>query len=260
MLFFQAVLAHAFIGGQFPGKDFPGAVSWSWGEYSCSGTKLSNHLILTAAHCFLNATDFNYSKKAFPFVIGGPLGNYTDPNHVSTKVVQVITHENWLRDGDTQSDLALIQVEDAGPRAAVKVGTQPVDTKNEVIVGGFGCKGPSYPNYAHLTVSVKIPQEIHSGEITFGVPNSDGNGASMGCFGDSGGGVYRMDESNQAFEIVGVNHAVNFSAEQMPQIFKVDADSGKLISWDGQPTLMAANLTDPHILQWLKSKLPKEAF
>jgi hypothetical protein len=254
------VVAQAFIGGEFPGEDFPGAVPWIWGYYRCSGTKISDHFILTAAHCFLNSTDFQSDIENFDFNFGGPKGIFTDPSKYTTKVKKLIVHEQWLERYDLESDLALIEIESGGPRMAVPIATTPLTSNETLIVGGYGCKGPNYPEYPFLTVALKQPLDLKDATLTFGMKDSDGKSSSMGCPGDSGGGVYRINPSTQALEVVAVNHATDISMRAIYASIQLDQTTGKILTLERPALLKTVNLTDPTVSKWLKNHLPAEAF
>ncbi len=251
----------AYIGGDFPGKDFNGAISWNWGPFSCSGTKLSEHYILTAAHCLGYENEFAVYVRSFDLVEGGPLGTYQDSKKRSSKVIKVHFHPGWLaKNYEAKNDLALIELSDIGAFSAVKIATETLTRQSKVLVGGFGCKGGDFPRYPHLTVAIKQPIKIETGAFYFGILDSDGVKRSISCPGDSGGGVYRYKSRDSNYEVVGVNHAMTISLDDLNKQVVVDIKSGKITAVIGDPQLISTDLTEKDNLVWLKSVLPSSLF
>lgn len=164
----------AVINGDLDNGD-PAVVALMDGNYFfCSGTVISPHVILTAAHCVEGAP---------------PTGIFfgTDSNNPGSgqiiDVVEAIAHPQYGQD----HDLGVVQIAEAAPVAPATLNTTPLTAAmsgQDVRVVGFGL---SVDNENSNEAGVKL-----TGLTTFDSMEADyflvtpQNGQS-GCYGDSGG-------------------------------------------------------------------------
>ena len=211
-------------------------------EDGCTATKVGDGLLLTAAHCVLDAATVEVFHQP-----GTTIGVRREPGKPveSLRVAAVTVHPAWLDAcgraycgaSETVSkldapDVAVIRVEGLDDVPAMRVPSSSLAPGDRVQIAGFGCtEGVKIPDArANVTLAAAdariVPPDhaLHDGsyigkadlEVVAGnVVMTDGPGASRSraglCPGDSGGPLLAKRGSETV--VVGVNANYTFRPE-----------------------------------------------
>lgn len=184
--------ANAVRGGTADGEDHPYVAFVRSGPFVCTGTAISQRLVVTAAHCFDTAgapvlVTFDTNRRSPTAVFHG--GTWHPDPQFCARCGAVATH-----------DLAVVVLDEPAPRpryaqlpAAGLVDTLPNKTRVDLVgygveefVHGGGPPAPARPSGLRMTA----PAELHSSKagdefVKLSATDSQDKGAA--CFGDSGG-------------------------------------------------------------------------
>ncbi len=259
---FFSLTAKSYIGGTPPNGLIPAAISWRLGPAECSGTRISDHHIVTAAHCILALGEPPQSLvNAFGFEVAGELGIAKDSSRIQVNAVKIHFHPD-VSSGAAATDVAVIETEAMPKGPMVQISSKPPKMGEKFLLGGYGCKGEGFADNGEMTIGFKTPVDLVSELMIFGIKDFDGKSTSFGCPGDSGGGVFRLNSQN-IYELVAVNQAIGITRESFAKL-TVDAKTGKITSYvqDPQPVVRVVALASGEgtIEKWLRSILPTEVF
>lgn len=180
----------------------------------CGGTLLSDHWVLTAAHCVVNEEGV-HSEPAEISVLAGS-DNLEYPNFEPIAVTRIVTHEDY-RSTTFGDDIALLKLAEPAPATAALLNEKVITSDQRAYIAGWG-----WLDYAASPSTAERPRQLqmaqvrtltaqdctHAGGQFAMVEHSkqfcaealirDGsreNQAST-CFGDSGGPIYTIDNQN----------------------------------------------------------------
>jgi hypothetical protein len=219
--------------GQFPSS------LYYWGNgRSCSGAKVADRLILTAAHCVYYTSGLlpafqpgqhlvvtSHPDTAFSrFMDDGGRHNRVKQTHVLPVWMQNCNATLCRNPDIAAPDVALIELERPLPGYIpdAVVSFEPVTPGMSVVMTGFGCEnGHGLPQSPAEVDSLRL--KYHAGyawaadaAIQGGYFETPGRKVSdvwaNGCPGDSGAPVYKADGRNRT--IVGVNFGISPPDEQ----------------------------------------------
>ncbi len=255
--------ARAYIGGINPGQLLPASVKIAMSDSNCSGVKVSDRFVLTAAHCNL-LSGLNPGNTV---LLINSKGTAEPENSIERVVRQIYLHPTWNPDQyieDQSVDLALVEFESLSLFQTAKISIVPIHESDRVVVGGFGCKGDGYPMFANLTVAPKRISRVAPLVFSVGLQDDTSDSSrSFGCEGDSGGAAYRENPITGEFEVVGINSNVTAGESS----FEVDSTTGKILSSSARAPLFNVSRLgfevgqDPQgIVAWLTGILPPESF
>lgn len=169
--------------------------------FKCSASALSAKVVISAAHCLTN-------KDITRAIV------YVDSNKkvFKTYVKNIIIHPDYQNNGDKDSDLAILFLEESLPAEVGFVEVSPSDSQpfSEIIAAGFGLdQGLKSPlgkmgSLRSTTLRLLEAQSLAS-EKTFIVNQQEGTGI---CKGDSGGPALRVAE-DKVF-LIGVASKVQY--------------------------------------------------
>jgi V8-like Glu-specific endopeptidase len=211
-------------------------------EDGCTATKVGDGLLLTAAHCALDAATVDVIHKP-----GTTIGVRREPGKAVEELPVVATHvhPDWVKAcnaaycgaSETVSkldapDVAVIEVKGLGDVPAMRVLSSSLAAGDRVQIAGFGCtEGVKIPDArANVTLAAAdariVPPDhaLHEGSyigkedieaVAGNVVMTDGPGASRAraglCPGDSGGPLLARRGSETV--VVGVNANYTFRPE-----------------------------------------------
>ncbi len=266
--------AFAYVGGldsagQFPATIMLRSVS---GHGLCTAVKVSEHQVLTAAHCNL-MHGFDAGARIYLLSYKGiASGNNFSDSEVKKIVLhpsfRPSTQENYSgpKDINAIADLAILEFDDLSFFGAAKISFRPVRANDRVVVGGFGLKGYDLPAWENLTLALKDVQKIFAQTFTVGLFDADGKRMSMGTPGDSGGPAYRQNSSNKEWEVVGINSAVVSNLHAFSEDPKTGAITHYLDPSNPKPLFYISRLglnageDSLNVIDWLKENLPASSF
>ncbi|QQR91461.1 MAG: trypsin-like serine protease [Myxococcales bacterium] len=203
----------------------------------CSGVKLSDHRLLTAAHCVTEKSlsetfganlAEGYKPGAIEYMTAQHDLNRADVPWSKMTIVNTFLPLWWkeeCQDGCTVDDyisrapdLAVIQTVEELPGRAAELDSSAVNPGDEVIITGMGCEGDpnSVDEYGRpirrlkFGMSKVIRDERYIPSVYEGYIQTNGStndaSAPLLCPGDSGAGVFRYDPADPSREqLIGIN-------------------------------------------------------
>jgi hypothetical protein len=199
---------------------------------SCTMTKISEDMFVTASHCF-----YWKGVRAQPLTEGKPMAvlhGVWQPHQkknawgaynsivTDTKITGIFFHPTW-KDGDRtvcdpdsddiqlckDSDIALLQVADPTPHIPIAI--IDITTPNvgdPVYLVGYGCQLPGEGTDAQrfLTAKIETVADLYSGISSAATSEPTQGGI---CPGDSGGSLLRQEDAGLA-TIIGINSRFSF--------------------------------------------------
>lgn len=210
--------AHALIGGRLAKEgEFPAVVTFL--GVNCTAAKIGPYQFLMAGHCL---SPFG---KELSYLPGDLLEVFTGIDQARmtsyrVTVREAFVHPSWLARMDKTHDrsravgqrgvidLAVLEIVEKTPNIPIEaVNLSPVSVSTEVIMGGYGCE-TNFSRMSHrYKVANKLITKIKSTFFSVEAKDSNGQTASSGCEGDSGGPVHYR-EGRRKPVIVGVNSFV----------------------------------------------------
>lgn len=170
----------------------------------CSGTLISRHIVLTAAHCI--GSDVENMK-----VLLGP--NLNDGKAIIIDVDKMQVHEFFAPLSKTdRSDIALLYFKTELPADYKPIALPPADDKlsalDNLYLVGYGDTDYQKNNSGILRMVNRKGAEVQVGQPEFQMDVSNGRGT---CVGDSGGPVLR--ERNGKMVLVGMDSAAIYNID-----------------------------------------------
>lgn len=209
--------------------------------------------IISAAHCF---QDKGQPKKTEPHEVTTIVGKHNlnefdEEGSVDHDVLDVFLHNDWKYENDYNydADISIILLEnkvDLSKPEYVNTVCLPPPSENEPtgsgIVVGWGISKdkedhamtPSELNFPIISQSQcfddKAELEFASSNRTFcaGFLNQD----KAVCKGDSGGGLYKFDESKRAYSLAGIiSVSLNDYKACRTDLYSIFTDVSKFVDW-----------------------------
>jgi secreted trypsin-like serine protease len=182
------------VGGFLANKnEFPHQVALTvYGYIRCGGSIISEHFVLTAAHCLVSKTQL----KSFDVLVG--VNNLDDENGQRYKVVDQIPHEKYSP-FEHKDDIGLLRLEKpiiySESVKPIELQTTELELNSKVRIIGWGRTGsyeePSRDlkyNIVSVDSNTVCGKINYKGLICLGHPKDNG-----ACNGDSGGSAISQD-------------------------------------------------------------------
>lgn len=174
------------------------------GSSVCTGSPISDHIILTAAHCVNDATEVRVAFKTNAFCdTGFKISNST------TKVAKVLVHPGYRDDVFAENDLALVKLENPLPsdyQISRLYDDDELLTRNAILTG-YGKTTEADSSLVQLrTVKKELGENAFLNKSDMAklfFNQTDDRGI---CNGDSGGPVFF--ETGKGLTLAGVNSVV----------------------------------------------------
>ncbi|MBS1971881.1 MAG: trypsin-like serine protease [Bdellovibrionales bacterium] len=167
---------------------------------SCTGTPISDRVILTAGHCLKDV-----KKGDVDVVFNSDISCSAMANSIPS--VDILIHKDYKGDNQAKFDLAMLKLESPIPSSylpqSIYDGKAPL-SNDQVLMIGYGVTSESIHDSMHLrktTKSFKTETAIRDQNIGF--DQRTGGGV---CSGDSGGPVYV--QVGGEYKIIAVNSTV----------------------------------------------------
>jgi secreted trypsin-like serine protease len=182
----------------------------------CSGTVVSSNLILTAAHCVVDAEHGQIRDPSTYAVVTGNV-EWASPERVVSAVTQIVVNPNYAYAGEFQfwGDAALLQLATPISSPAIRLATSEIwQPGTSAEVAGWGRTSPDQvgpPAQLHYAPTVvqsteycksKLGTHFHPvGELCAVNPPSYGAGT---CHGDSGGPLLALQPGTSEIIEIGI--------------------------------------------------------
>ncbi len=167
---------------------------------SCTGTPVSDRVILTAGHCLKDVQKGDVDVVFNPDISCSAMAK-------SIPSVDILIHKDYKGDNQAKFDLALLKLESSIPRSyqpqALYDGKASLSS-DQVLMLGFGITNEGNSDSLHLRKTTKsFKTETTVSDQNIGFDQRTGGGV---CNGDSGGPVYV--QVNGEYKIIAVNSIV----------------------------------------------------
>lgn len=152
--------------------------------FTCSGTVISPTAVLTAAHCFPNASNVTVT---------------TVVNGVRTRInaLEVSIHPGFSQQGNSiyADDVAIIRTAShmAAPISPLLL-SRSAQRGEEALIAGFGQTGAQDPSVGQVYAGRAVVQEVTDANIRIDFKNDQAHP----CFGDSGGALLLKERGTLA--------------------------------------------------------------
>ena len=197
----------------------------------CTATVITPRVLITAAHCVVDAK--NHHADVFAF-FGDAIGD----GGVSIPVIELAAHPDFdLAQSNSANDIGLLRLASDAPVPPVALGGAPVEGVDATLVG-FGYDTPDETGMGTRRAHAETIGHVAPGEFSMAMSGS--------CDGDSGGPI--LVDGPHAPMIVGIHsagdcHDISFEARFDPVLesFVLPfVDSGAICDADGACALGCA--------------------
>ena len=186
-------------------SEFDAVVAFMRDEMTiCTGTLITENIVLTAAHCFEKATSNGSAALSVMRVVGGN-GRKLMSERPSSSIVSAKVHPNFWRDHRGAIDFAWVRIDP--PMKTVKPATLPfsrdesdrlIAAAKQTTIVGYGLsdlipRGPGLPPASGVKLWADTPIKFRTGVEVFA-----GNRDADTCSGDSGGPAFIRTQKSRA--------------------------------------------------------------